>query len=584
MFITTISSLYLTEVDTCVGQKAPDRAKIIEEDASKLKLNEAVLHYSAWASFGILQTRTSFKGAFATLDGKKQDAEANKSPSIKNSGSKFFKGNNNDRKTPVCPCGERHYFNKCEHINVSYCKPGYIEDHKINARIQEWVDSNPEKYEKMVSSFEKTKGAAVLADFLYEKESYATITESRVFSSRCYQDHSAILDTATTNHVFHQFSRFIRYEKLKNPLEVRTSDSNCFIIGTGSIRFAVITDKGQRYLRINNVQHIPGFHINIIAHKAFKYGGAYLDGKMNRIRKVKDDRCVAICETSPCGSFLVLENSKSDLLFNTSFATNSSEQKVNTATAERWHLRLGNMSHENIAHLSHNVDGQEIYQLSGFPMVIKLSDQEMLGLMKCRISVGKTVNRKTLTDFGGNLPTPRATFEISNKETISRETSHERVDESEKNKRSHNRRLAEEQVLERLRETSREARARRRNQRKENLNFYTEVTDIDSVPINDSLEHIYSSFAVCQNRRLHIDQLKKPPSRWETMLKHPESSEFISAANFEIQSQEEKGTWTEVPRPANIKVLRLKWIFTYKSDDQDFLVKYKARFCVRGDL
>ena len=25
MFITTISSLYLTEVDTCVGQKAPDR-------------------------------------------------------------------------------------------------------------------------------------------------------------------------------------------------------------------------------------------------------------------------------------------------------------------------------------------------------------------------------------------------------------------------------------------------------------------------------------------------------------------------------------------------------------------------------
>lgn len=25
MFITTISSLYLTEVDTCAGQKAPDR-------------------------------------------------------------------------------------------------------------------------------------------------------------------------------------------------------------------------------------------------------------------------------------------------------------------------------------------------------------------------------------------------------------------------------------------------------------------------------------------------------------------------------------------------------------------------------
>lgn len=40
----------------------------------------------------------------------------------------------------------------------------------------------------------------------------------------------------------------------------------------------------------------------------------------------------------------------------------------------------------------------------------------------------------------------------------------------------------------------------------------------------------------------------------------------------------------EVPRPANIKVLPLKWVFTYKSDDQGFLFKYKARICVQGDL
>lgn len=360
----TEQRLYREFVKTCLtvlpafGEKL--MAKIIEEDASKLKLNEAVRQYSAWASFSIPQTRTSFKGAFATLDGKKQDSEANKSSNIKNSGSTKSKGNKNDRKAPICPCGERHYFNKCEHINVSQRKPGYVEDHKINARIREWFDSNPEKYEKMVSSFEKSKGAAVLADFLYDKESYATITAPRVFSSRRSQDHSVILDTATTNHVFHQMSRFIRYEKLDNPVEVRTGDSNCFIIGTGSIRLAVNTDKGRRHLRIDNVQHIPGFHINIVTYKAFKHGGAYLDGKTNWIRKVKDDRCVAICETSPCGSFLVLENNKSDSLFQTSFATNSSEQKINTATAERWHLRLGHMSHEKIVNLSKNVDGVKV--------------------------------------------------------------------------------------------------------------------------------------------------------------------------------------------------------------------------------
>ncbi|KAI0992619.1 hypothetical protein K3495_g15566, partial [Podosphaera aphanis] len=184
----------------------------------------------------------------------------------------------------------------------------------------------------MVSSFEKTKGA-ILADFLYEKESYATITAPKVFASRHSQDNSVILDTATTNHIFHQLSRFIKYEKLDNPIEVRTGDSQCFIIGTGSIRLAVNTDKGRRFLRIDNVQHIPGFHINIIAYKAFKLGGAYLDGKNNWIRKP---------------------------FHKTSFATNSFEQKVNTATAERWHLRLGHMSHENIANLSKNVDGVKV--------------------------------------------------------------------------------------------------------------------------------------------------------------------------------------------------------------------------------
>lgn len=146
----------------------------------------------------------------------------------------------------------------------------------------------------MVSSFEKTKDTAVLADFLCEKESYATITVPRFLSSHRSQHHSVILDTATTNHVFHQFSRFIRYEKLENPIEVRTGDSNCFIIGTGSIRLTVKTDKGQRCLRIDNVQHIPGFHTSIIAYKAFKHGGVYLDGMTSWIRKIKDDRCVAI--------------------------------------------------------------------------------------------------------------------------------------------------------------------------------------------------------------------------------------------------------------------------------------------------
>jgi hypothetical protein len=35
---------------------------------------------------------------------------------------------------------------------------------------------------------------------------------------------------------------------------------------------------------------------------------------------------------------------------------------------------------------------------------------------------------------------------------------------------------------------------------------------------------------------------------------------------------------------ATSKPLPLTWVFTYKFDKQGFLLKFKARICVRGDL
>ena len=95
----------------------------------------------------------------------------------------------------------------------------------------------------------------------------------------------------------------------------------------------------------------------------------------------------------------------------------------------------------------------------------------------------------------------------------------------------------------------------------ESSKFYTNASDIYDT--DDCLQSVYASFAATQTRRLHIDQLQKPPSRWDTMLSHPESSGFINAATIEFQSQENKGTWEEVQKPTNVKVLPLKWVFTY---------------------
>lgn len=208
----------------------------------------------------------------------------------------------------------------------------------------------------MIASMARRKGA-IVAEYLQNRESYATVSMKQSFSCGRGQDNSVILDTATTNHVFHQRSRFITYKELDHPIEVRTGDSNCFVLGVGSVRLVVKTDKGPCSIRIDDVQHIPGFHINIVAYKAFKKGGAYLDGRNNWIRKIKDNSCVAICENSPCESFLVLERGNSMSPNFTSQAAKSTEQQINTANLETWHKRLGHISNENIVHLMKNADG-----------------------------------------------------------------------------------------------------------------------------------------------------------------------------------------------------------------------------------
>ena len=46
---------------------------------------------------------------------------------------------------------------------------------------------------------------------------------------------------------------------------------------------------------------------------------------------------------------------------------------------------------------------------------------------------------------------------------------------------------------------------------------------------------------------------------------------------------EARGTAKEVPDTPDIVKIPLKWVFSYKFDKYGFLIKFKARLCVRGD-
>ena len=70
------------------------------------------------------------------------------------------------------------------------------------------------------------------------------------------------------------------------------------------------------------------------------------------------------------------------------------------------------------------------------------------------------------------------------------------------------------------------------------------------------------------------------------MLRHSHASGFQTAINTEISSLQEKGTWEEIPinRASSSNVIPTMWVFKYKFDENGYLMKFKARLCVRDDL
>ena len=97
-------------------------------------------------------------------------------------------------------------------------------------------------------------------------------------------------------------------------------------------------------------------------------------------------------------------------------------------------------------------------------------------------------------------------------------------------------------------------------------------------------QQIIHAFASARSIRIHRKDLMPPPDFWHQLKRHPERKGFRSATEAELKSLKEKKTFELVDYPEGKQVLPLKWVFTYKFDDAGYLIRYKARICVRGDL
>ena len=86
-------------------------------------------------------------------------------------------------------------------------------------------------------------------------------------------------------------------------------------------------------------------------------------------------------------------------------------------------------------------------------------------------------------------------------------------------------------------------------------------------------------------KQIHISDLPAPPTTWKQLLQHPHKVWFEQASRKEIEQLRKKGTWSEQPIGETLsRPLPLKWVWTYKFDQDGILQKCKARIVVRGDL
>jgi hypothetical protein len=85
--------------------------------------------------------------------------------------------------------------------------------------------------------------------------------------------------------------------------------------------------------------------------------------------------------------------------------------------------------------------------------------------------------------------------------------------------------------------------------------------------------------------RIHQNDLPKAPKHWKDLASHAYGAQFEADAELEISNLEARNCWRQVPREEGMPApIPLKWVFTYKSDSDGYLIRCRSRIVVRGDL
>ncbi|GFX54327.1 retrovirus-related Pol polyprotein from transposon TNT 1-94 [Trichonephila clavipes] len=73
------------------------------------------------------------------------------------------------------------------------------------------------------------------------------------------------------------------------------------------------------------------------------------------------------------------------------------------------------------------------------------------------------------------------------------------------------------------------------------------------------------------------------PNCYKQAIRSRGASKWHDAMNKEINVMKERKVWDLVDHPDNIKILENRWVYTIKYDENNKIVRYKARLVARGN-
>lgn len=83
---------------------------------------------------------------------------------------------------------------------------------------------------------------------------------------------------------------------------------------------------------------------------------------------------------------------------------------------------------------------------------------------------------------------------------------------------------------------------------------------------------------------MHQPNFPPPALGWRELKNQLFSHEFWEAMSLEFRTLESKKTFQQVTQTDLMHLVLLKWVFTYRFGGAGYVLKFKARICVRGDL